>query len=298
MARPFTREQALQNAAFLRALTATGNARGAARTVGMSAAAMHHRRAHHPSFAQRWDAASASAHARLHAAGGKRGPSALFPARGKGGSPAREKGSRAGALRTQGGEPVAVRTRSGKLQLRPAHPDKLTIAAEQAFLSALSASANLRLSAAAAGASVAAFYRRKRQNKAFAREMRLALERGYERLEMALHESWAEDAYEHDGWRHNEPPAMPPMSANQALQLMYLHQKEARLQAEPPHIKRRRGESREAHSFRLSAMYEARLERDREAFRIAQAARAEKDRAGGADSPHEPRRLRSRIWRR
>ncbi len=49
-----------------------------------------------------------------------------------------------------------------------------------------------------------------------------------------------------------------------------------RLLAEPDYVKRRRGESKEAHSFRLSAMYEARLEREREAFEVAEAERRER----------------------
>ena len=74
------------------------------------------------------------------------------------------------------------------------------------------------------------------------------------------------------------------MTPDQALQLLYLHQKEARLQAEPAHIKRRRGESRDAQSYRMAEMYRERLRRDREAYEIAEAARAEKS----ARSPHEP----------
>jgi hypothetical protein len=67
------------------------------------------------------------------------------------------------------------------------------------------------------------------------------------------------------------------MTANQALQLLYLHAKTVHLQEEPPHIKRRRGESSEAHSYRLSAMYEARQARAREDdFDIAEAARNER----------------------
>ena len=93
---------------------------------------------------------------------------------------------------------------------------------------------------------------------------------------MALLESGLPEAHEHDEWRSNEPPAMPPMTVNQALQLMYLHQKEARLTAEPWWLKRRPGESREAHSFRLSAMYEEQQERSREAFRVAEAERWER----------------------
>jgi hypothetical protein len=181
-------------------------------------------------------------------------------------------------------DPHIIRTKSGRLQLRRAQPARLTREAEQAFLAALSATANIRLSAAAAGFSHSAFYHRRRTSPAFAREMRLALQMGYERLEMALLEAADPAAYADDAWRHNDPPPIPTMTANQALQLLYLHQKEARLEAEPPHIKRRRGESSEAHSVRLSEMYEARMERAREAFRIAEAAR----RAAGRPSPFGP----------
>jgi len=157
--------------------------------------------------------------------------------------------------------------------MRRAQPGKLTRQCEQAFLAALSATANVTLSAAAAGASPRAFYRRKQQCPAFAREMRLALQRGYEALELALMESTLPQAHEHDEWRHNDPPAMPPMSASQALQLMYLHQKEARLTAEPDYLKRRRGESRAVHLERLARMAEERDRLAREEFEVAEAER-------------------------
>ena len=87
------------------------------------------------------------------------------------------------------------------------------------------------------------FNRRRRKDPAFARELRLALQQGYEALEMALLESGLAGSHEHDDWRENDRPAIPPMTANQALQLMYLHQKEALMLAEPLIVKRRRGES-------------------------------------------------------
>jgi hypothetical protein len=263
MAKPFTRAQTLQNRAFLRALARTGNTRLAADQTGLPRSTMNLRRKAHPAFAQQWDAAIAVAQARFHQGGGNVPPVApasqgTFP------------------HRTAGGESVVSRGRGGKLQVRRARPGELTRHCEQAFLAALSATANIRLSAAAAGAAQTLFYRRRANNPAFAREMRLALEMGYERLEMALVESWSPASHADDEWRHNDPPPIPPMTANQALQLLYLHQKEARLLAEPAHIKRRRGESKEAHSFRLSAMYEARLVRAREAFDVAEAERRER----------------------
>ncbi len=264
MAKPFTRAQTLQNRAFLRALARTGNTHLAVEQTGLSRSTMHYRRKAHPAFAQAWDAAIAMAQARLHQAGGRVPPVAPAP-------------QDADSLhRTAGGESVVSRGRSGKLQVRRAPRGMLTRHCEQAFLAALSATANVKLSAAAAGAPHIAFYRRRNADPAFAREMRMALQLGYERLEMALIESWSPQAHAHDEWRHNDPPPIPPMTANQALQLLYLHQKEARLLAEPAHIKRRRGESHEAHSFRLSAMYEERMQRAREAFDVAEAERRER----------------------
>jgi hypothetical protein len=307
MPRALTRAQALQNRAFVKVLRRTGNVRLAAREVGVKYGTMQHRRAQHPAFAQAWDAALAFAQAKLNAAG-RRGPKARRGA--------------ASPLRTVGGEPVVVRRNDGKLQMRAAQPGKLTRESEQAFLAALSATANVTLAAAAVGADPHAFYRRRRRNPACAREMRLALERGYERLEMALIEAGLPEAHEHDDWRHNEPPAMPPMTPNQALQLMYLHQKQARLIAEPDHIKRRRGESREAHSERLIAMHEERAQRARDAFLIAEAGRRERgeppwgpageavrvllpdlaqvtdwSRADPEKAPHDPRRALFGGWR-
>lgn len=273
MPRPLTRAQALENAAFLRALRRTGNVRDAARRLGVHRAKFTRRRAAHPAFAAEWDAALAFAHARLHARAGQ------GVGQGSG------QGAGQGSDRTRPAaeaEPRAVATRDGRVQLRRTGGGRMTRADEQAFLMALSATANIRLAAQAAGFSHAAFYRRRQQHAGFDREWRLALERGYERVEMALIEATLPGAHRDDAWRHNDPLPIPPMTANQALQLLYLHQKEARLQAEPAHLKRRRGESPEVHSYRLSVMYRLTLERQREEYAIAQAARL-----AGQASPHE-----------
>ena len=170
---------------------------------------------------------------------------------------------------------MVVRTRSGKLQLRPAHANKLTHAAEQAFLAALSATANIRLSAAAAGASAAAFYRRKRQNPAFAREMRLALAMGYERLEGAALAAAVPESHADDAWRHNDPLPIPPMSAGQAMQLLFLHEKSVRQSWEKPHRRKRRGESDEVYVERLRAMWTAEKAREAEEAAVRRAAQYE-----------------------
>jgi hypothetical protein len=72
------------------------------------------------------------------------------------------------------------------------------------------------------------------------------------------------------------------MTANQALQLLYLHQKEARLGGESARVKRRRGEPDDVWWQRVRDMREADLERERETFRAAEAERQ----ARGQGSPY------------
>lgn len=266
MARPLNRAQRLENRAFLKALAACGNVREAARRIGVKYGTIQHRRRAHPDFAAGWDAALAVAQARLTRAGGAKRPRGRPGGKVAMGAPA--------AHRTKGGEAVVVQRRDGRLQLRRAQPGKLTRECEQAFLAALSATANVRLSAAAAGASVAAFYRRRRRNPGFAREMHNALCMGYERLEMALMASFEPTAAEDDDWQHNDPPPIPSMTANQALQLLYLHHKTAKLWAEAPYMKQRKGETADGWAERR-----ARLCR----------------RAGAADRAIEDRGDRSRV---
>jgi len=246
MPRPFTRAQAPENRAFLAALRRTGNVREAARMVGAHRAKFTRRRAKHPAFATAWDAALVVAHAAL---------------------------SKPSATHATANAPRIIRTRSGRLQVRRVPNGRLTTERAQVFLAALGATANVRLSAAAAGFSHSAFYARAHADPGFAREMRLALRQGHERLQWALIASWSPLSYEDDAWRHNDPPAIPPMTADQALMLLAIRQKIACEADEPAHIKRRRGESTDAHSFRLTAMYQQRLARDREGGDIAEAER-------------------------
>lgn len=262
MPRPFTRAQALENAAFLRALRKTGNVREAARRIGEHRAKFTRRRTKHPLFAAEWDAALAVAHAALHdAASGERASGRRAP------TPSR---------RVEGAaEPKIIRTRTGRLQLRRVPAGRLTHAGEQAFLAALSATANVRLAAAAAGFSHSAFYARRRQNPVFAREMRLALELGYERLQQALIKSVQPASHRDDAWRHNDPPAVPPMTPDQALQLLWLHERSQLPWTEHPATRRRRGETLDMHSARLALIWEAKQARLAEDDAIREAARAE-----------------------
>jgi hypothetical protein len=281
MPRPFTPLQAHQNQVFLDSLGRTGNVRLSARAAGVEYGTIQNRRSAHADFAQRWAAAVAAVDARLHLAGGKRGPES--------GARSVRDGRRkpANPLRTEGGEPIVVRTRNGKLQIRLAHSDKLTHAAEQAFLYALSATANVRLSAAAAGASPGAFYRRRRLNPVFAREMRLALKMGWERLEMASLAAALPHNHAHDRWRQcGREAAMPPLSWDQAFQLLCLHDKSVHQSWEQPHRRRRRGESDAVYTERLRAMWQAEKSIEAEQAAVRRAARYEA--SGGWRHSDEP----------
>jgi hypothetical protein len=264
--RPFTRRQALQNQAWLDALRATGNPRLAARMLGVHRSTYLKRRAKSAAFAQDWDAQLAAAHAAFHLAGGPRPPE-ILPGTGRGTGRRPVEGPSAkrseGTVtrncppshRTKGGELCVGRTRGGRLQLRRAPAGWMTRQGEQAFFFALSATANVRLSAAAAGFAHSAFYARKRQRPYFAREMRFSLTMGYDRVEEAALASAMPDSHEDDAWRHNDPPPIPPMTASQALQLLCLHNKTVRLSWDLPHRRKRRGEPWETYTERLRAMW-------------------------------------------
>jgi len=254
--RPLTRAQAHQNAAFLAALADTGNARLAARHCGLNRSMLTKRRAKHPAFAQDWDAALVAAHARFHLGGGIRLPEAP--------------GKR---LAAQGGEPTIVRNRRGRLQLRLARPGALTRAAEQAFLAALAASANVRLAAAATGFSHATLYSHRKRNAGFAREMRLALERGYDRLELAMTAAADPQSYADDAWRSDPDMdvALYQPSAAEVIQLLALHRRGVRLGHEAPHTRRRRNETHAQYALRLGLMWRAAHRRTAEDRAVARA---------------------------
>jgi len=259
-------------------LRRTGNVRLAARELGVHRSTFTKRRAKHPAFAAEWDAALAMAHARLNAehppchGGNEKAP-----------PPTRRARSRADPA----GEPRVIRLANGRLQLRePARGcRRIDRAARQAFLAALSATANVRLAARAAGFAHSSFYRLRDYDPAFAREMRMALELGYDRIEMALIASFHPDSGGDDAWRQNDPPAIPPMTASQALQLLYLRQKEVRFWQERPDRRRRRGEPREDWHRRLGRQWRAEKALEREGYEVARAA------SEGGDAPAhlEPR---------
>jgi hypothetical protein len=268
MPRRLNRRQQLENQAFLRALARSGNTRLAARELGVHRSTFAKRRAKHPAFAAEWDAALALAHARLNTNPPPFTGEGDRP-KGGGGGPRQATASRQGPVL----EPRVTRLANGRLQLRVPAARRIGGAARQAFLAALSATANVRLSARAAGFAHSSFYRLRDSDPAFAREMRMALQMGYDRIEMALLESFDPESARDDGWRSNDPPAIPPMSPQQAMQLLFLHQKEARLWAERPDRRRRRGDNTERYSARLGRKWRAEKAWDREGYEVASAIR-------------------------
>lgn len=240
--RPFTPRQQRENAAFLAALRRTGNARLAARELGVHRATYTKRRAKCAAFATQWDMALAAAHAAFTLSGGARAPESRFLPTRSGGRGTRRslvEGYDPESLRTKGGEPTIVRRANGRLQLRLAPPGRMTEAAERHYLAALAASANVRLAAAATGFAHSSFYARRKNWVGFGARMGQALRIGYDRLEYVVMERTLETihgAQEGQGWlaeaiRDNP---LPPLSFNQAFQTLCLHRNTVRLDGHRP----------------------------------------------------------------
>ena len=232
--RPFTPRQQRENARFLAALRRTGNVRLACRELHIHRATYTKRRARCAAFTTLWDMALAAAHAAFQLAGGERMPAAR---KGRGKADLSAESSQ--SLRTEGGEPVITRQANGRLQLRLAPPGRMTAAAEQHFLAAVAASANIRLAAAASGFAHSSFYARRKRWVGFKARMGQALRIGYDRLEYvvmertleAIHGAEPEQAWLAAAIRDNP---LPKLSFNQAFQTLCFHRNTVRLDAMRP----------------------------------------------------------------
>jgi hypothetical protein len=211
--RPLTRAQGAQNRRFLEALARTGNARLAARELGLNRSTFTKRRARHPAFAALWEAALQAAQVRLARARQTRQPGTVIASEAKqsstgSGSPRRSKASDGEqGLRTTGGEPHVIRLKGGRLQLRRALPGRMTPAAEQLFLTMLSETNNIRLAAAAAGFAHSSFIATRRRSPTFAAQMDeaaaaspQAIDRHLARAATTLTEHLAREAARAPGW--------------------------------------------------------------------------------------------------
>lgn len=231
--RPFTPRQLAQNHAFLEALRRTGNPRLAAASLGVHRSTYSKRRAKCAAFAARWDSAILACHAALKLGGGVRAA------------------EETGALRTKGGEIIVGRTRGGRLQLRRAPPGWMTEAGERHFLSAVAASANIRLSAAVTGFTHSAFYQKKKKRPLFAAEMKISLNIGYDRIEYAAMERMLETLHGGPAWLGQAlaDNPLPPMTWDQAFQTLCLHRNTVRLDGDRPPGRRPRIEHNPAEAM-------------------------------------------------
>lgn len=107
--------------------------------------------------------------------------------------------------------------------------------ARRAFLDALGASCNVTLSAAAAGFSKEALYRRRRLDPAFAADWQAALEQGYLRLEMVLVRR-ANELLEGKPGDHLPDPDAPfhDMTVRDAIAILQLHRASAKGEGKSP----------------------------------------------------------------
>ncbi|TKD49911.1 hypothetical protein [Sphingomonas baiyangensis] len=241
---------AVQLSSFLRALARTGNVRATACDLGLNRATLTRRRASDPRFAQKWDAALALASARLHAAREDAPPD----------DPCRPPPAMRDAAHL-------VQQPGGRLQLRAdGKARRVDRAVQQAFLSALAATANVRLAARVTGFAHSTFYTLARRDPGFEREMGLALEWGCAGLELALIESFTVEAHEHDAWRHNDVPPIPAMTPDQALTLLAMHRRDKTRDLR--RMRKRRCESEDDLTARLGEAYREEQARSAHQLRI------------------------------
>jgi hypothetical protein len=182
MPRPLKRRPREENARFLKALARTGNARLAALVLGVHRSTYTKRRAKHPAFAAAWDAALRSADAALAQAEEQAAAAAARAA-------SRSSRAKSGGEPPQLGDPVIVRSPSGRYQLRRGAAHRITPEAEEAFCRALSNSANRRWSAAQAGFAHSSFHRRARRSPLFAAATEHSLAIGWHRVLEAFYQA-------------------------------------------------------------------------------------------------------------
>jgi hypothetical protein len=199
----------------------------AAEKVGIDRSSAYQARKANPAFAASWERALVGARERLSFETGSQ-PAASSPpqderilrrAQGSGLGAQDERGP----LRLRGDEVVRA-SKAGKPCVLRAGEGRWCVDGEKVFLAELSASANVRAAARAAGISTVAVYNRRRQWPGFRAAWDEAKAEGYARLEMALlhaatatldPESEVAEAAREDAF------AGPEMSVDQAMKLLF-----------------------------------------------------------------------------
>lgn len=192
---------AARREAFLAALAETGNQTLAAERAKVSRSWVSLHRASDAAFRAELEAAIATAKARLGAA------DAVRPHAG---------------WRTLAGEELVVRGSNGRrAQIARARVRQWTRATEARFLSTLAASCNVKAACETVGLSQESAYTHRKRWPAFAARWQEALEIGYDRIHGAL----VDGAHTLFGQIDYDPAErLAPMTVDQALQLMRLHQ--------------------------------------------------------------------------
>lgn len=209
--------------AFLRELARGGSVALAAAAAGIDRSTAYQLRRSNAAFAASWERALSFARLRLNGSF----ETVLPPAGSAFGSashPSPPQDERIGRARPR---PPRLRpdecvraSKAGRPCVVRAGPGRWSVAAEAAFLAALTASANVTAAARAAGVSAVAAYNRRKQWPGFAAAWDAAKAEGYERLEMALLHAATATLDPEPAAAAGDPPAM---SVAEALNLLRLH---------------------------------------------------------------------------
>jgi hypothetical protein len=197
-----------RRAAFLKALEATGNQTVAAERAKVSRSWVQLHRSTDSAFDAAVRAAIAAAKAALRCA----------PDQARGGRGSNRPPFGWGHL---DGEELVVRGTNGRrVQIARARLHQWTPRVERRFLATLAATCNVKAACAEVGMSAASVYPHRERWPAFAARWEAAIERGYERLEVALDQS-AEQLLGTVTLPPEEP--LGPMTVDQAIHVMHMH---------------------------------------------------------------------------
>lgn len=185
-------------AAFLRELARSGSVTLAAAAVGIDRSSAYQTKKRNAAFAASWERALARARAEL----------------GEGGRP---------VLRLRDDEVVRA-SKAGRPCVMRAGPGRWSVKSEREFLEELTASANVRAAARAAGVSAVSAYNRRRKWPAFRAAWDEAKAEGWARIELLLiHAATATLDPEPEPAARSEAFAGPDMTVEQALKLWFHH---------------------------------------------------------------------------
>jgi len=167
---------------FLRELARSGSVAMAAERAGIDRTSAYQLRKRNAVFATSWERAQAAAREALSCAVGEERVSTSPDMDEVGAEMGRERRAR---IRLRGDECVRA-SKDGRLCIVRAGPGRWSADAERVFLEELTASANVKAAARAAGVSTVAVYNRRKNWPDFAAAWREALAEGYARIETLL----------------------------------------------------------------------------------------------------------------